>query len=391
MGADRITRVTTQSWGSRLSSSISGLLFGFILVAASFPLLFWNEGRAVRRAQALREGAAAVVSVDASAPDAGNEGKLVHLAGRAVPRGTLTDPQLGVSAEAIRLRRDVEMYQWREESESETRNKLGGGTETVTTYTYERAWSSSLIDSSNFEEPFGHENPTSRPYDAWEADATEVTVGGFRLSASLIGSIGGAVSLPVTPEMMPAELADRARVAGGGFYLGADPSTPQVGDVRISFEQVPSTDVSIVARQSGGILAPYTTSGGGSIELLERGIHDAASMFSTAQTENTVLTWILRAAGVLIMWLGLSMIFRPLSVLADVVPILGRIVGAGAGLIALLLASMMSLVTIAIAWIWYRPLLGITLLVVAGGLVFLLAKRMRTPAGPAPVPAGGQS
>ena len=39
----------------------------------------WNEGRAVRTAESLEEGAGAVVSVPADAVDPGNEGKLVHV------------------------------------------------------------------------------------------------------------------------------------------------------------------------------------------------------------------------------------------------------------------------------------------------------------------------
>ena len=45
--------------------------------------------------------------------------------------------------------------------------------------------------------------------------------------------------------------------------------------------------------------------------------------------------------------------------------------GAGIGFFAFVLAAVLSFVTIAIAWIFVRPLLGITLLVLAiGGLVW---------------------
>ena len=75
------------------------------------------------------------------------------------------------------------------------------------------------------------------------------------------------------------------------------------------------------------------------------------------------------------MYVGLSMVFRPLSVLADVLPILGDIVGMGTGLVAGVIALICALVTIAIAWIFYRPVLAIALLVAAGALVFFIIKK----------------
>jgi hypothetical protein len=68
---------------------------------------------------------------------------------------------------------------------------------------------------------------------------------------------------------------------------------------------------------------------------------------------------------------------KPLSVFADVIPLLGSVVGAGAGVIAFLLAAAGSLITISIAWIFYRPLLGIGLLALAGVALFFLFKRSR--------------
>ena len=63
--------------------------------------------------------------------------------------------------------------------------------------------------------------------------------------------------------------------------------------------------------------------------------------------------------------------------MADVIPILGNIVGAGTGIIAFLLAACLSLVTIAIAWVFYRPVLGISLLIVAAVLIVLVVKKLR--------------
>jgi hypothetical protein len=61
-----------------------------------------------------------------------------------------------------------------------------------------------------------------------------------------------------------------------------------------------------------------------------------------------------------------------------VVPLLGNIVGAGIGFVAFLLSAVLSLTTIAIAWIVYRPLLGCLLLVVALALVVFIKGKLNS-------------
>jgi hypothetical protein len=136
------------------------------LFIVAFPLLWSNEGNAVRTYKTLKEGGGAVVSVSAESVDPQNSGKLVHITGRAHTDAVLKDPVFGVSAAALKLRRVAAMYQWKEDSESQTKNKVGGGSETVTTYKYGKVWSEKWIDSSNFKEQAGHQNPAALPYES---------------------------------------------------------------------------------------------------------------------------------------------------------------------------------------------------------------------------------
>src|SRR3972149_2244047 len=62
---DTFTKVTTQSYGSRIKESITGVLVGLVLVVVSFGGLFWNEGRTVKRAKTLEQGQGMVVTVKA--------------------------------------------------------------------------------------------------------------------------------------------------------------------------------------------------------------------------------------------------------------------------------------------------------------------------------------
>ena len=383
--SDQFQEVTSQGWLSRIGESIKGLLFGGVLFLASFPLLWWNEGRAVQTFQSLQEGRGAVVSVQAEKADPANESRLVHLSGLATTQETLTDPLFRVAEQAIRLNRKAETYQWVEEKKSETRKKLGGGEETVTTYSYSKDWRDRRIDSADFKEPSGHANPEGLPFESESWQAQQVRVGGFQLSAGLTGSIRRSVEVAFTQgalDALPRALKQKARLQGAGLYIGGDPSSPAVGDVRISFSKVPPADVSVIAQQVGASLGPYQTKAGDRLEMLEAGAVTADVMFKGAEQANTVLTWVLRFVGFLVMLFGLLMLLRPIRVVADVVPFLGTLVGMGLGLVAFAVAAPLTLLTIAVAWIAHRPVLGIGLILIAcaafGWLLSRFARQRRT-------------
>lgn len=363
--ADSFQVTSSSSWFSRLGKAFTGIVVGIVLIIIGIALLFWNEGRAVKAYKTLKEGQGLVIDVASGAVDSGNNGKLVHLTADAVTDETLVDSDFGVSANAIRLRRDVEMYQWKESEKSETRKKLGGGEETVTTYTYTKEWSGMLNDTANFHQPAGHENPSEFPYDSMTSDAEQVVVGAFYLSPDLIAQLSDYRDLPVRDLPEGTQWPEGARADKGGIYLGANPAQPQVGDVRIKFSVVEQGPVSLVAAQNGDTFADYQTKAGGTIAMIVPGNVPAQQMFEDAIATNTLVTWLIRLGGFILIWIGFGLLFAPLSVLADIVPLFGSLVGAATGLIAFLLALAVGLTVIAIAWVVFRPLLGITLLVIA--------------------------
>lgn len=378
MSQDHFSSTSSTGWFGRIGDSIKGILFGLVLLVVSVAVLFLNEGRARKTYLSLAEGAKSVVSVSAEDPSPSNEGKLIHFSGKADADGRLEDAAFKVSAAALKLRRKVEFYQWEEEKKTQKKKKLGGGEETVTTYDYKMKWGDKALDSSEFQHPQGHENP--RPAlgaETWTA--SPITVGGFTLSPGLVGQIGDFSSVGGDAAVeLPAEIAGKkVHREGGGFYLGANPASPALGDMRVRHEAALPGEVSVIAAQVGNGLAPFTAKAGGTIEILEGGRQTADSMFATAQKNNTVFTWVLRGLGAVLMFIGFASLFRPLSVIADVLPIAGDIVGVGTGLVAFLLTLVISFAVIAVAWIFYRPMLGIPLVAVAvGGLVFLVMKLM---------------
>ncbi len=382
---DTVRVTTRQSLPSRIGGALVGLVVGLVLFLAAFPLLWWNEGRAVHRARSLAEGERSVVDVAADAVAPANEGKLVHLTGLATTGQELTDEDFGVSETALRLARIAETYQWREDSKSEKRKKFGGSEETVTTYTYTKAWSSRHLDSSQFHEPAGHENPPSLAWESQTLTADAVTCGAFTLTPEIVSKIGRGERRPIEEADAERLRAEGFRVSQGMFYRGADPASPAVGDVRVRFEVTRPQVVSVVAQQRGSSFTPYRAKAGSSILLVEEGEVAAGEMFAAARKANTITTWLVRLGGFLAMFLGLALVLRPISVVGSIVPLVGSLLGAGIGLLSFAGAAVLSLVTIAFAWLAYRPLVGGALIALAVGCVFL-AIRARRPKAVVPPP-----
>ena len=378
--------VTRRGFGSRGKDSIGGALFGVVLVLIGTVLLFWNEGRAVKRYKDLKEGAAAVVSIPSDQVDPAMEGKLVYLKGETETVAPLKDEAFGVTAQAVKLIRKAEMYQWVEVVRTETKNKIGGGTEEVKTYSYEKEWRNSPVDSSRFKVASEHQNPTEMPFRDASTTASPVAFGAFTLPDFLAAQIGGAQALPVESLETASEgVRTSAKLDRGFVYFGIDPNSPVVGDLRVSFLSVPNGPASVIAQQSGSTFVSYRTKTGGSVDLLESGHVSAADMFQMAQDRNKLLTWAIRIGGFFLLGMAFSMILRPIAVLASILPFLGRLVGTGTTFVAFLLAGIVWGLTVSFAWIFYRPVLGVIILAGAVFLLILVVKRLRRPASPPPL------
>ncbi len=94
---------------------------------------------------------------------------------------------------------------------------------------------------------------------------------------------------------------------------------------------------------------------------------------------NVIETWSSRLTGFLMMFFGISMVFSVLVVLASVVPFLGRFVEIATTITSFILASVFSLITIAIAWLFYRPVLSVILIGIAIFFLFFLKYGRKKP------------
>ena len=389
---------TKRSYGQQLSGSFKGILSGFIMLIVGTVLLFWNEGNFVKTKKSINEAQGVVIVVDNVASiDPELNGKLMHSVAKVQTTDILSDELFDVSVTAVKLSRKVEYYQWVETSKSETKDKIGGGQETVTTYTYKKQWESSPVNSANFHDPeYQSVNTTITTIEDKDKVADLVTWGAYELPAFIKSAVSGTVpaAIQLSEEtkvqwrnvVKPASTSstsffnivetESVHVSNNTVFLGENPSSPEIGDVRVTITYTPpGSDLSIIAQVKGNTFAKYVAKNGKEFSSIKNGIASADQMFEGEHQSNSMWTWILRLVGLFVVIGALKTMLSILPTLLKVLPFLGNIVGAGVGLVCSVLGFVWSLIVIAIAWLFYRPIIGILLLIVAiAGIWFLKTK-----------------
>lgn len=371
-------RVTTrENYFQRLGSSLIGALIGLALLVVASIALFWNEGRAVDASRGLEAGSRAVVSLSTPTIDASREGALVHITGNAVTTAPLVDPATGAAFPGtLTLVRQVEMYQWIETANSQTEEKLGGTQETTTTYTYTKAWTEQPQVSASFQVPAGHNNP-SMPFANGRANAADARLGDFLLPEGVLERLDGGASAipPVIPEGW--------RVDGGQLYRGSgSAAAPEVGDLRVTYTPLAAdTPVSVVGRQDGQTLAGWIRPGSDfPVLLASRGLIGADLMIEAEKGQQQAMTWVFRGLGLVLSIIGFTLLLHPLRAIANVIPFVASVIGAGTGIIGFALGVLLTTVVIALAWFAVRPLLSLALVATGVGVwlgLRLLARRRK--------------
>ncbi|MBP5743205.1 MAG: TMEM43 family protein [Paludibacteraceae bacterium] len=384
------------SYGGRLKNSLGGVATGFLLFIGATVLLWWNDGRAVKTAKAINETEELCVEMDnINKVDPQFNGQVVHATGDAVTKDSLVDADFGAGAVAVKLSRKVEFYQYQEEKHEETKDNVGGSQDKTITYTYKETWTDSPVNSGSFKDPaYQNKNFVYMNFESKDTYAENVSFGAYKLNEKQVQAISGdvAADLNVTSSQISTWNKACAAVAksrglnasdslvhvdGNVVYYGLNPNSPQIGDVRVTFTKVLPGAISIIAKVSGNTFTDYIAKNKKSFSRLEMGTKDASEMFENSRDENSILTWILRVLGVILVIVGLRNVFDILVSLLKVLPPLATVANLGIGLVCGVVGLVWSLLVIAIAWIFYRPLLGIVILVAVGALVYYLNKRSK--------------
>ena len=275
--------------GSSQGGVFSGIVPGAVIAAAAGGLLWWNEGRTVRRERLLDAARRKVIEhsssreeLDPAAPD-----QLLHLMGRLHSAEGVSDPLFPQVTGELGLERVSEVYQWLESERTEevraARHRKARRRHTTpapsshhrrhrhqvrvssthvrreTTYTYSREWRRDAIDSDRFRQSAAHRNPTPRlTPGVGTAFAPDATLEGWTLPPPLLQqlpwenlALGGGRHLPGGGGGEPVAAALRVEEAlvapvedrrgGDALYLPLTPPEAQVkggsklelpGDVR---------------------------------------------------------------------------------------------------------------------------------------------------------------
>ena len=161
--------------------------------------------------------------------------------------------------------------------------------------------------------------------------------------------------------------------ASNVLYFGRVPGSPEVGDIRVTFEQIVPAKVTVMAVVDGDTFKPFKAKNGKRFQTLVMGKKSGDEIIDSAKEANNAWLWILRIVGIMMVIGGLKGIFGFIETILKVVPFIAGIFGWGVGLVCTVIGIAWSLIVIALAWLFYRPLLGIALLALAGFLVWVFA------------------
>lgn len=183
-----------------------------------------------------------VASTQANAPagdaiDSANEGRKISVSGKLSVPAAARDADLGVSADAIVLLRNVEMYQWREQCSADDCR-------------YDVAWSSKPVDSSKFRIAADHDNPKF-PFTSARFSSGPIKLGAFAVDPELIIDQLALEKHAVHVTELPANLAATFRESDGALITGDDPAHPKVGALRVSYRIVPAGQATLNGVQHG--------------------------------------------------------------------------------------------------------------------------------------------
>ncbi len=387
MAPDQFQEVTRQGYGSRITSSLKGALFGIVLFLGSFVLFWWNEGNLAEEKSAFSQISKEVKRAPVDRIDSNLTGKLVHVTAHLSSEEMLGDEEYLDEGEYLALERHVEMFQWVERTDKDTKEKLGGSSETTTTYRYTKEWKSGRVDSSEFKQVEGHQNP-----------ALSVEEGVWRVSESSFGPYDGSgiverldpqEELPLSSGMLLKSEAEQE-----GSYLTIRKGTGDtLGDIRMKYFAVRPSTFSIIAVQTpGNGFEAYHLPNDRVKFLIEEGTKSPEEIIANARSAAGMFAWILRGVGFLMMWFGMSLFFQPLAMLLAIVPPAAGLGRALIGGFTFLLALVLSIVTIILCYIARNPLvlLVAVVLTLALGLYFYRRRVAKTPSS-APPPLGNTS
>ena len=275
--------------------SVLAIAAGVVLLVLAVVLVLSTERAELAYRRVLQQHGGAVLDLGRDAqPQPGLQGKMVRVSG--TPRVVVDplDADFNQQAATPLLTRHVAMFQWRE-------LRLGNSV------TYEMDWSDTPQDASRFDQMNGHINPGPFPIQGRRFVSERVQLDGFALDAALLHALPG--SMPVAPDMkaLPGNLAASFSLHDGTLVSSITPGDPRLGDLRVSWTEVPLQLVTVIARVDGDrlVAVPNADDGKG----YEVNVGDSALLDMRPDlAARPAASWPLRGLAVLLAALGAGLL-----------------------------------------------------------------------------------
>ncbi|KAI5710664.1 hypothetical protein M8J76_006813 [Diaphorina citri] len=217
-------------------------LFGIFLGCLGILTIYLNETHAIDLTIHYNKAINKVTEVDSNHFSPDYEGRLIYLHGRLQVDEPLTEPEYGISVQAVKLRQRVQMFQWVEEIIEFQHH-------------YEGQWKHKLIDSRKFLRNETHRNPTSFPLESKLYVSEGVRVGEYYISEEFKKEFNDFVQ--ITSDERPENR--NIKMHFGLYYHSDNVWEPDIGDVRVQFTYAGLHDdpISVVGKLVGRTVHPY--------------------------------------------------------------------------------------------------------------------------------------
>ena len=279
-------------WYRRASVRVLALsIVGALLVLAGIVVVATTaRGLQGYRVAASQHGGEVIDLGEDARPEAGQHGTMARVLGTPRVVEAPRDPDFNLRVNTPVLVRHVEMFQWREVRVGDTVH-------------YELDWVDHLLDAGHFVDQKGHANPVGFPIEGEQFDAGLVQLGGFKLDPVLLHAMPGTEQVVPDAAVLPDNLAASFSRYQNYMVTSARPSDPRLGDVRVSWNEVPLQQLTIVGRIDGDRLTAAADAADGKGYVVQVGDVPVLDLFPDLPMPPQFV-WSLRILAMLLASLG---------------------------------------------------------------------------------------
>mmetsp|Transcript_52118 Transcript_52118/g.86419 ORF Transcript_52118/g.86419 Transcript_52118/m.86419 type:complete len:439 (+) Transcript_52118:40-1356(+) len=400
----------------KLCNSFVGVIIGILLVPLGIYFIFVNEGNEVCTVAAYDDFQAAVVDASCQYSPTLN-GKPVKISCPVITQTQIVvDGGTGIQINtAMQLTVSVKVFQWKEIKYSESRkDTVGGGTTTVSCYCFQTEWSyvstqlnpqhlnpqvicgiraddpgpaggclGSIPNNNNI---FFSGITSVTGVGRFESVAPNVGLGTsafssvqFHMDETQVAKIVGLKPLPLEVPLSQALVNQGFVKTGPAVFSTVYANQPRIGDRQLEFHALTTDVITALGKQIpqdngvSGIIKPYISGGlifppcdTRSTVTFRATMISTDELFGALHSELATMTVTFRICLFLLLFLAFYLIGNPLSVAPDIIPCIGPffsgIAACFVGIMAFFLALSFWITATALSWLFYRPLLGLLLL-----------------------------